>query len=545
MHLKTFRVLKVLRASDTGKGLLNQIEIPTSWPPPTQTITSTSQLEDPKTCSEWKLIRDPTEIEYYLMLRNRLHFGQAQGSPFTEPPLSQTIDWAASTEAANRILEGTYSPDAATTQVRQLLRECTFAASPDAIPNVLSFEAFRAKIISWRETTTTSPSGRHLGRYKAMFARIPTTDDEASPTFSDKQEQIARLKLSLINYCLRNIYVLQRWKTIVNIMIFKEPGNCKIHKLRVIHIYEADFNALCAIKWRSTLHFAVNNHLINEGQYGGRPGCEAQSLTLLEELKYDLSFLTRRSLFNFDNDATSCYDRIVVSLASLLNRKYGLDRKVVAVHAATLQEAQFRLKTATGISDIAYTHCSEFPIHGTGQGSGNSPCIWLFISSTLFDLHAAQSYGASFYSPDGTESLRMSMVGFVDDSTGTCNDFQPQNQVSLDELFRRMEADAQLWSDLLYSTGGRLELQKCSFHLLHFEFLPNGRPVPVPAQYNNRIHIYEADTKSRIPIPSKRSFETHKTLGHHKAPNSVNPSTQILQEKADRLSLLLATSSIT
>ena len=45
--------------------------------------------------------------------------------------------------------------------------------------------------------------------------------------------------------------------------------------------------------------------------------CEAQSLTFLKELKYDISFMTRRTLFNFDNNATNCYDHIIVALASL------------------------------------------------------------------------------------------------------------------------------------------------------------------------------------------------------------------------------------
>ena len=257
-----------------------------------------------------------------------------------------------------------------------------------------------------------------------------------------------------MNYCIRNNYVLQRWKTIVNMMILKEPLNFKIHRLRVIHIYEADFNMLLAVKWRQLLHSANETNLIHPGQYGGRPGCEAQSLTLLEELKYDLSYLTRQSLCNFDNDATSCYDRIMVPLASLINRKYGMHRKVVAVHANTLQHAEFRLKTATGISNVSYSHCKQYPIHGTGQGSGNSPCVWLLISSTLFAIHEALSHGITYISPDGHNRIHMSMVGFVDDSTGSCNDFQPATQVPLNELFNRMEKDAQVWNDLLLTLEG-------------------------------------------------------------------------------------------
>ena len=105
--------------------------------------------------------------------------------------------------------------------------------------------------------------------------------------------------------------------------------------------------------------------------------------------------MTRRTLFNFDNDATSCYDRIIVALASLINRKYGLHRQVVTVHASTLQQARFHLRTINGISDQFYSHSIQFPVYGSGQGSGNSPGIWLFISSTLCDVHNSISQGAT------------------------------------------------------------------------------------------------------------------------------------------------------
>jgi hypothetical protein len=253
----------------------------------------------------------------------------------------------------------------------------------------------------------------------------------------DKQKFIRRSILAIINYCLHTGYSLQRWQTIVNTMIFKETGNYKINRLRVIHIYEADFNLILAIKWRQLIQSADLRGLINEGLFSGRPGCEAQSLTFLEELEYDLSIVTRRTLFHFDNDATSCYDRIIVSLASLINRKYGLHCKVVTVHANTLEQARFHLRTTTGISELSYTHSLHFPIYGSGQGSGSLPAIWLFISSTICNIHQSIAYGASFTNPEGEESVQISMVGFVDNSTGTYNDFRPQTELSYTIMRKR------------------------------------------------------------------------------------------------------------
>jgi hypothetical protein len=251
------------------------------------------------------------------MLRNRIHFGQAHGTPFTCSPLQQDIDWAASTPEAEQVLQGQYQMDSEIPNCKDLLQACTASTMLDETPAELTLEEFKGKIKSWRESTTTSPSGRHLGRYKALFVTGYADYDSVAGEVSiqDKQSAIASLIISVINYCIRNTYVLERWKKIINVMIFKEPNNYKIHRLRVIHIYEADFNLVLAVKWRQLLRHADKKHLLHEGQYGGRPGCEAQSLTLLEELKYDLSYLTRRTLVNFDNDASSCYDRIIVSLA--------------------------------------------------------------------------------------------------------------------------------------------------------------------------------------------------------------------------------------
>jgi hypothetical protein len=67
----------------------------------------------------------------------------------------------------------------------------------------------------------------------------------------------------------------------------------------------------------------------------------------------------------------------------------------------------------TPIFKSSHSHHVEFPIFGSGQGSGNSPSIWLFISSTLCDIHQQISHGAKFVSPDGEEEVKITMVGEI------------------------------------------------------------------------------------------------------------------------------------
>ena len=48
------------------------------------------------------------------------------------------------------------------------------------------------------------------------------------------------------------------------------------------------------------------------------------------------------------------------------------------------------------------------------------------------------------------------MVGFVDDSTGQVNEFLSNQQPTPSALTKKMQHDAQLWSDLLWVSGGNL-----------------------------------------------------------------------------------------
>eukprot|EP00957_Ditylum_brightwellii_P095395 7266294-Ditylum_brightwellii.AAC.1 len=264
---------------------------------------------------------------------------------------------------------------------------------------------------------TTSPSGQHLGHFKALFSmhQHDMSTDEGQQ-LERERAAIIDAYLSLTNYTLSRRYAYQRWKNVVNVMIKKIPGNHHIHKLRVIHIYEANYVIILSVLWRKLVASSEQHQTLYSGQFGGRQGKDAHLLTLIEELKYDIYYASRKDIIKFDNDAASCYNRIIPSLASLIARKKGMHKSMTFVHATSLQEARFKLKTVLGVSEAFYQYCQAFPIYSTGQESTNSPTIWLFISSTLFDIHEANAHGATFKTPDKETSVSLSMVGFVDNS---------------------------------------------------------------------------------------------------------------------------------
>jgi hypothetical protein len=86
-----------------------------------------------------------------------------------------------------------------------------------------------------------------------------------------------------------------------------------------------------------------------------------------------------------DNDAKSCYDRIICNLAMVISQYYGVSHNMASLQAKTMKNMKFRLHTALGDSIRTYQHLKTTPIHGTGQGTCASPAIWLLIRSILMD----------------------------------------------------------------------------------------------------------------------------------------------------------------
>ena len=114
------------------------------------------------------------------------------------------------------------------------------------------------KLKPWNESTSTSPSGLHLGHYKALIARHEYSerhpDDALRIQWDQMQSDLRDVHLALLNYALQRGYSYSRWQQVSNAMLFKEENNIKIHRTRVIHIYEADYNLAIGMQWRSALY---------------------------------------------------------------------------------------------------------------------------------------------------------------------------------------------------------------------------------------------------------------------------------------------------
>ena len=177
---RAFSQLKYRRERANTSGGINRLEIPRGWPSmDAYNEDGEYDLIDPMKLdkddsSVWRQINCPTEIEFYLRLRNQRHFGQAETdkTPFTTEERKEEFDWAASTSAAEEVLEGTYV-NATMTEVEKLfVQNLSRVRKQDESQSIVTYGEFRGKMRVWRESTSTSPSGRHLGHYKALVSTI-------------------------------------------------------------------------------------------------------------------------------------------------------------------------------------------------------------------------------------------------------------------------------------------------------------------------------------------------------------------------------------
>jgi hypothetical protein len=81
------------------------------------------------------------------------------------------------------------------------------------------------------------------------------------------------------------------------------------------------------------------------------------------------------------------------------------------------------------------------------------------------------------------------MTGFVDDNNcNSCEDAITHEDHS-DGIISRMRFNAQLWHGLLWTSGGALELTKCQYHLMDWNFTIVGAPILNTGTDDNHIDL--------------------------------------------------------
>ena len=177
----------------------------------------------------WKTTTDTTDLENRVLSQLTTHFGQASNTPLAE------------NGDIYKILDGSDINTHGLPDTERGLKKWFNNTQTPQIATLITDQEFRQGIKRWKERTSTSPSGRHLGHYHAqILPRMGEESENVTTTF-------VNIHVTILNLATKQKIVLPRWKEVNTICLPKDTGTPKIHRLRPLNLYEADLNLLLRI----------------------------------------------------------------------------------------------------------------------------------------------------------------------------------------------------------------------------------------------------------------------------------------------------------
>ena len=385
---------------------------------------------------------------------------QCRNTPFVQKPLLDHIGWLPSNKIIQDILDGIYKPPEGTDIYAKFLIE-GMKMPRKARENPLSPKITKQEHIQmWRrqkEDKAAEPDGLTFADY------IAGTYDE---------------KIADYDATLRSIprefgFSPPLWQRITDVEILKKANVYVLEKMRLIQLMYADFNANNKHDGKRVMEAAERNGTINKGAIGGRKNHSGSGGGLLKVLFNDKMRTTGRPGGIISNDAKSCFDRIVHSVAMICLARQGMDKNAIRTLFETLQEAVHHISTAFGVSEDSYGGKSlreimEMILQGIGQGNGAGPTVWDMISTVIIEKMIDLGYGSKFATALSDRVIEVMCFSFIDDADlGYC---ASEYKRSAEELTESLQDIINTWEGLLAATGGALVPSKSFFYLIDFKW---------------------------------------------------------------------------
>jgi hypothetical protein len=250
-------------------------------------------------------------------------------------------------------------------------------------------------------------------------------------------------------------------------------------------------------------------------QDGFRKGRSTTQTLLHNEILNDYN--KRLCIDNFVGmtDISACFDRILPSIISLLNRRNGCPKEAVAMHATTLENATYYLKSQYGVSQQGSSNATG-PVYGNGQGAGDSPSQWCQMSAMLFQIYQEMTEGATMSNLTREQEAKIHLAAFADDTNllGNNDSGRKSKQKLIDELKKAFVT----WNGLLHATGHSMELSKCACYLSFWSFQEDGYAyTQPPEEHGQEISIRNINGEDE-KVPQLNTNQTQKLLGVMRCP---------------------------
>jgi len=360
--------------------------------------------------------------------------------------------------AFKQVLAGWFEPEPhMDNYMTKLLKYWSQPTRVQDIPKCTLHEYWDGWCKAW-ELMSSSLSGIHFGHYMVgMF-----------------NPDILIFNASMADIPMQTGYSPNWWKEGLNIMLEKIPRNQNVEKLRIILLFEADFNA--NNKWigQAVMMKAESLNLLADKQYGSRCNKATILQCLNKGLFYDILWQWRKPATLCSNDAKSCYDQITLLAAAMSLCHLGAPTQAVQSMTKMIHRMQHHIQTAYGDSKQAASRKTwNKLIAGIGLGNIAGPSIWAAVSSPMFDIMQQNGFYALLTGAISWQQREILGFTFIDD-TDLC---VTHTSDSTQNIVQQMQKVVTNWEGLLQATGGALVPEKVL--LVFSQFWTQKWPVAV------------------------------------------------------------------
>ena len=477
---------------------------------------------------EWEYTEDDTIIKFRLREWNIIHFNQSSETPLASQMWEDKLapDCLIEENIHDVLQQAIDSSDDLHQASKCLLQEMKRKISSPMPDTKTSFtvEEFRSFYRKTPEDRSSSPSGLHIGHYKAAAL----------------DQDFSNILCSIASIALEQQYALQRWKHSATILLEKSAGNPHIHKFRTIHLIESDLNYVMRKIWgRDFMHHNEALQTFHDNQYGGRKGRLPTSAILNKVLTLDIIRYFGDDMVIIDNDAKACYDRVIPYVTLYMLYRLGMPVFLSKFMCNMLRQTYYTIKTGTGNTE-PYSS-TDARLFGTGQGAGWSPPCWAANSDVISCVMERHTPGMLLEHPNKKIVSHRHIDAFVDDSslgiTRTAYDkFEPLPDDPVQkgqDLYDQARLNTQFYSRLLFTTGGLLAIHKCLAYILLFIWVDGVKRLQKVKDQYEPIQVQQGIHQEFDCIAIMDPDEAFRMLGGFVAPDgNTKVQVEILYKKA-------------
>lgn len=315
-------------------------------------------------------------------------------------------------------------------------------------------------------------------------------------------------------------YSPKTWRVGIDSMIPKKVADLRPEKLRLILLMDARFNHNNKLIGKKMMEYVERHGLLDPEQFGSRKSKSAVEHATNKRVVMDIIRQSCTNGIYVANDAKSCYDKILLIVAYLTMRQFGVPAVVAQSTISTILHMQHFIRTRYGDSTQYYggDKWTTLP-HGCGQGNGYGPALWACISSPLLHLLRRHGYGTHLQFPISKREFHIAAFAFVDDVDiiQTSNYRETEYISDISTLYSDTQQALAQWSSTLRATGGELEPSKTFYVPIITEWKGKEKIVTEPKEPKE---LYLKTIDGRVAtLASCKPTESFFTLGIWQSPS--------------------------